>query len=1130
MFRKPCTRGIVSQLHLYGRRAALGVLLSASAVFVPLTSFALDIEPLWVADPDMIMEGAPIVVDLDGDGSAEVITAAYEALIVVDGSGTERWRYDTAGRYSTCPAVLERPGESPLIYAGDSTGQFTCLDGSGNIVWQASIGGIFGPAPAVGDLDGDGAFEVVQGNQAGVLTVLDALTGDVRWTCQLEGESSSPAIADLDDDGISEIVIETGMGLVYGVDASGEIIWNSQIGGKAPTWSIPSPVVFEDSAGETRIATATFQGQFFCLDNRGAVVWERPLRGPVAPTISVGDIDVDGVADLFVVTGTGVLYRFDENGRVVWDIDTQGRSLAPGAIVDLDGDGVREYMLSTQQGNLLAFSSDGEILYNHQFDNRTINMTAAFGDIVPETPGIEFAVTGGESGRMFCFSTSAPMDHAAPWRTYRADNGLTGAWFGLRASSAASMYPENLDWDRVLTGGDVTFRILNPNSGDAVLRAQATCIRPDDSRQVAVGKVVGRSGLLKLPLAHTAPGVYRFDWVLKDASGASLATGSRELTLLPYQNDRALVARAALALRDSAGAENGRVAKKGLKAALLLEAQGIEEAAKQIETLQAAAPGSPPAFISSLDARTAALNERADRALALAHLTPSILANAPATSVIAFEGTTWENRDVDKELPADALPVTIARRCVPDEHEPVSIKLLNVSLEPAMVRARVESGPNGPAVTTYEVKPVPTNQGTVAWDPIVPMGDSELIIPSLETREVWLDIDLSGVKSGTHRVTAFFNAGTSETKAEITLDVLPFAMAESGAMRLCCWASYSDDAVRDLVAHGNNVFTPGLPPVTVEEGDAPQIVVDFEALDKFVAPLEGHDAFLLMGGIPALGVPMESEAYVPRLAEYLEQVMAHLEAKGIPEEHVALYPHDEPGGQGWDTVNHYIAFGRQGLKARPELKFYVNGGGDLAMFEAFNEVASIWCPSFYMLAEGSPETEFLKKSGKTLWSYDCGYGYARPIGANTKTINVVAQYRMAAVDGYHFGATGIGYWCYNVGESLWEPVEFEYALVYVNPDGTQTSSRRWEAVREGMEDARILIALQEKLSDESVDADAKEAIRHLLDVTVAEFSQQSLDEARLGVARYVIDASSNDETVERFRDEMMECVEQILTP
>ena len=269
---------------------------------------------------------------------------------------------------------------------------------------------------------------------------------------------------------------------------------------------------------------------------------------------------------------------------------------------------------------------------------------------------------------------------------------------------------------------------------------------------------------------------------------------------------------------------------------------------------------------------------------------------------------------------------------------------------------------------------------------------------------------------------------------------------------------------------------------------------------------------------------MEDEAYVPRLADYLGQLMARLAKTGIDEDHVALYPHDEPGGHGWDTVNHYIAFARQGLKARPGLKFYVNGGGDLAMFEALNEVAAIWCPGFYMLPEDTPEMKFLRKSGKTLWSYDCGYAYARPIGANTKTINVVAQYRLSAVFAMNFGATGLGFWCYNVGPSMWEPIKDEYPLVYANPDGTHTSSRRWEAVREGMEDTRILIALREKLSVESVDKAARARIRSLLEETLPHMSSQTLDEARVGMARYVLDSSNNDRTVDRLRDEIMDCV------
>ena len=1099
-------------------------LLAGAALSAP-ASTALNIELLWVADADMIMETAPIVVDLDGDGDVEVLTAAYEHVIVVDGTGEELWRFDTRGRYMSCLAALEREDGLPLIYGGDNSGLLTCLDGAGNVVWQAETAPISGAAPVLADLDGDGAVEVIQGDSSGTVSVLDALTGTPVWKQSITGHCASPAIGDLDGDGAPEVVIATGAGKVFALSASGEVVWEFAVGGTSPDWATSAPILFGNSRGQTCVAAASRQERFFCLDGRGHELWQRPTRGAVASTISAGDFDAAGRADLFVVTQLGVVYRFDEDGRVLWDIDTQGRSLASGAIVDMDGDGALEYALCTQQGNLLVFSNTGEIVFNHQFNNRTINVTPAFGEIVRNRPGLEFAVTGGESGKIFCFATSAPVDTPAPWRAYRRDNQMTGAWFGLAASDEIRMAPENLNWDRLLTGGDITFRIVNPHPGNAPLKAQAACLRADGSRLASVGKVVGGSGLLKMSVAITAPGVYRFEWTLEDDAGATLLNGARELTLQPYQNDQAKAKRAVLALRAAMGQAEVAETDKGLRAAMYQESVGIEDEARVLVSLQAAAPGATPAFGQKLDARTAALNARANRALALAHAAPSILANAPDGPVVAFEGITWENLDVDKQLPAEAaMPLQITRRCVPGEHEPVSIKLLNVTLETVSVGGRVEVGTGGPTVTAYEVKPVPTNQNTIAWDPIEPLGDGKVTIPSLETREIWLDIDLANVRPVAHPVRATFDTGATSTSVEIALEVFPFEMAASGAMRLCCWASYNDHAVEDLLAHGNNVFTAGLPPAKVGQGDTPRMEIDFTALDAFVAPMANHDVFLLMSGIPSLGVPMEDEAYAPRLADYVDQMLAHLAAKGIGEDRVALYPHDEPGGHGWDTVNHYIEFARQGLKARPGLKFYVNGGGDLAMFEALNEVAGIWCPGYYMLPESTPEMSLLRKSGKTLWSYDCGYAYARPIGANTKTINVVAQYRLAAVFGFSFGATGIGYWCYNVGPSMWDPIPDEYPIVYTNPDGTQTSSRRWEAVREGMEDTRILIALREKLTDPSTPAAAKAKIRRLLEATLPAISRQALEEARLGVAKYVIDASNNDRTVEELRREMMDCV------
>ena len=467
--------------HRKSRRYGLLRYVGSIAMMALLTqpSTALDMEHLWVANPDMVMEGAPVVVDLDGDGDDEIILAAREAVIAVDGDGQELWRTATGGHhYSVCPAILEREDASPLIYAGNGEGTLTCLDGSGSVVWQTTELVNISSTPALADLDGNGTIELIQGDQRETLGAFDALTGEVLWKTKVDGKVSGPSVADLDGDGQLDIVISTGNGMVYALNAEGEVTWEFAMGGHARYWEISCPVVFQTSTGQMRIAVASGEERFYCLDSRGNLLWEAPMRGSVASGTSVGDFDADGRTDVFVVTQLGTLYRFDEDGYGLWDIDTQGRSLAAGAIIDVNGDGALEYVLCTQRGNLLVFSNAGEVIYGHQFNNRTINVTTAFGDIVRDRPGLELAVTGGESGQVFCIGTPAPVDAASRWRTYRGDNRMTGAFTGLTESGELRMTPENLSWDNILTGEPVTFRITNPSSEGSSLQATAACIGP----------------------------------------------------------------------------------------------------------------------------------------------------------------------------------------------------------------------------------------------------------------------------------------------------------------------------------------------------------------------------------------------------------------------------------------------------------------------------------------------------------------------------------------------------------------------------------------------------------------------------------------------------------------------------
>ena len=178
-----------------------------------------------------------------------------------------------------------------------------------------------------------------------------------------------------------------------------------------------------------------------------------------------------------------------------------------------------------------------------------------------------------------------------------------------------------------------------------------------------------------------------------------------------------------------------------------------------------------------------------------------------------------------------------------------------------------------------------------------------------------------------------------------------------------------------------------------------------------------------------------------------------------------LYPFDEPGGVGWTLVNQLVEFGKQVRAINPDLMMYVDGGGELPMFQAMAPYIDIWCPSIYMLAEKTPVMDVVRKSGKMHWSYNCGYGYSRPVGPNLKNMNLVGDYRNAALFALRHNATGIGYWCYNMGGDPWGRIDMEYMLVYPGRTGPVTS-RRWEAVREGIEDYRIVSALRKRLTED----------------------------------------------------------------
>jgi outer membrane protein assembly factor BamB len=1120
-----------------------------SIILLPLFTFSqeLELSLLWRTNQKTFLESAATVADINNDGRDEVIIAGREELIALQKQGKELWRWDTRKRFITYPAVLKRDGQSALIYAADNSGLITCLDGKeGKITWQAELNDAAEwSASAVSDLDGDGIAEVIQTDIKGTVWVFNALTGIIKQQTKVNGKPASPALGDLDGDGKEEIVVITNEGILYAISGDGEILWERKIGGFSETWATSSPVIFAASDGKSYVAAASSSGEFYCLNGAGDIQWQHKVRGPVASTISVGDFDQNGTADIFLITQLGVIYRYDESGAVLWDIDMQGRSLAPGAIIDVNNDGKLEYVLSTQQGNFLALNNEGDIIFNHQFNTRTINVTPAFGDVARGTNDLEVVLTGGEAGESLCFGTPALKDSKKQWISYRGNHQNKGSWFGLAQSDNLRMIPQNLVWNKLFTVENIQFNVYNPTPGKEPLKATATCIRPDGSKLMGVSRIIGKKGLLKLPVTFDVPGDYKLSWTLNSSKGDLLFSDSRNITMQPFKNDRALVQQTIKELDVSAN-EIEKILPLSAKA---LRRQMIEIKTKSdaLEPKQDGLPlSSGKGAVETLEATTEIV-ENAKRAMKISNAVNKAAALGIGTSIIAFEGDKWENRDVDKQLPkVVSNPVKISHVTLPGEHQPVPIMLFNITDQLLNVRVQINNTNNGIEVKPLRSVSTPTSMGNNSWDALPEMDESGVIsIPALSSREVWLDIEIGDVQPGIHNLDILFyalNGATvvnapnnphavpaPETKVELSLDILPFNMVPPGDFRLCTWSPSEGIVVDDLLAHGNNVFI--VPTGNFQYNAKGELEnIDFSKLDTILRQFADNDVFLLVYGFPEIKGEFGGASFKNDLKFYLDTLVNYMKNKGIDTDHFSLYSIDEPGGHGWDSVNKLVAYGEMVHEINDEIMIYMDGGGELPMFEAMAKVVDVWVTPFDWLQEEIPEMDVVRNNGKNLWSYNCTYSTSRPVGPNTKNINILYEYRTAALQAFSQGANGIGFWCYNAGrENPWMRIKNEYNLIY--PGRTKpVTSRRWEAVREGIEDYRILAALQDYLENTNESSSNKEIrnkINHLVNVSLPELVNEGFLAMKIGLSRDAIDLASNENKMNTFRKEMMECVKEI---
>jgi hypothetical protein len=250
---------------------------------------------LWRAFLYDTLWSSPAIVDIDKNGRNEVVLGgdiyANNPLGVAQGGLVWALNGSNGSRFSGYPKSI--PGEvvwsSPAISDINGDGRLDAVVGTGTMFgngainrrvwafslptranlpgWPVTATGRVAHQPAIGDIDGDGAKEVVVNSETGYLEAYEA-NGTRRWaTCNANNRQtgctgmvshSGAVIADVDDDGVQEVVATSGVWLrVYdGRDRTLEDEYQLPGGyGNLHPASVPS---ISELNGETIIAQSAF--------------------------------------------------------------------------------------------------------------------------------------------------------------------------------------------------------------------------------------------------------------------------------------------------------------------------------------------------------------------------------------------------------------------------------------------------------------------------------------------------------------------------------------------------------------------------------------------------------------------------------------------------------------------------------------------------------------------------------------------------------------------------------------------------------------------------------------------------------------------------------------------------------
>ncbi|MBP7962300.1 MAG: DUF11 domain-containing protein [Caldilineaceae bacterium] len=360
-------------------------------LFGPTTGRSATLDSFNGPEADSRYFASPVVADLNGDGTQEIVIGnlLLNRVEVYDAFGRMRpgWPQSVGSSIKAAAALADLDNDGlPEILVGATDGKLYVFhaDGTALAGWPVTVesatqqsGDAFRilATPAVANLDGDPAPEVVVPLSNGKLYAFHAdgspvagwpvSLGDVAENFNSQVVNSSPIIADIDGNGRPEIIVGSYDKGLYAYHSDGSLAW--RFATADVILSSPAVADMDPARPGLEVVVGSGDSYVYLLDKDGSQIWRKATGWVVRSSPLVADMDGNG--DLEILIGSD--YRTDQkvarlwawhaDGSVVtgWPKTTGADIFSSPRLGDVTGDGVVEILVGADDAKVYAWAADG---------------------------------------------------------------------------------------------------------------------------------------------------------------------------------------------------------------------------------------------------------------------------------------------------------------------------------------------------------------------------------------------------------------------------------------------------------------------------------------------------------------------------------------------------------------------------------------------------------------------------------------------------------------------------------------------------------------------------------------------------------------------------------------------------